>query len=237
MYHKFGLKVTGEALIVIRPVTDMNGAEAWRKLSRRCQPYTPMRRFCRLTDIVSVSKSKSAAELAGKLERWEIKVRVYGAETGHNIEAPPKLRAVGGTDTEHDGQRKLKCRVETGARTTAAVSLDTAVADVNKVVMSVSCINESGGGVFFLLHGESQYTLTDKATVITTELPGPCIFRYNFDATAPLLRRHAVYWLPLQVDPASEHQQHHEQQWSQQDENGDDYEEEEEELVVAGLSA
>ena len=52
LYHKIGLLVSGEALVIVRSVTDMNGAEAWRRLSRRCQPDTPMRRLHRLIEIM-----------------------------------------------------------------------------------------------------------------------------------------------------------------------------------------
>ena len=86
VYHKLGLIVKGEPQIIIRSITDMNGFEAWRRLSRRYRPDTPVRRLQKLAEIISVTKAKNASELSTILEKWDMRIKVYEAEMEHQID-------------------------------------------------------------------------------------------------------------------------------------------------------
>jgi hypothetical protein len=81
-------------VFLARGVEDMNGLMAWQRLVKRYQPNTPLRRLQRLVDIISINKAGNASELGGMLEKWEMKVKHYISETGHDIDAKTKAAAL-----------------------------------------------------------------------------------------------------------------------------------------------
>ena len=84
----------GEANMIVRAVTDNNDYEVWRRLSRKYQPDTPMRRLQRLADIINVTKAKTAMELGSNMEKWEMKIKSYETETNHMIDDHIKAAAL-----------------------------------------------------------------------------------------------------------------------------------------------
>ena len=85
MYDIIGLSVTGEALTIVRSVPDMNGAEAWRRLTRRYSPKTPARTLVKLMEVLNPGKAKSVHELTGMIEAWELKIGLLEKECQEKI--------------------------------------------------------------------------------------------------------------------------------------------------------
>lgn len=65
--------VQGEALQLLHNC-DYNGAEAWRRLSKRYSPSTPLRAMQLMLQVVNPGKAKNLKEIPGIVDRWETRV-------------------------------------------------------------------------------------------------------------------------------------------------------------------
>jgi len=73
LFNVISTMVQGEALQLLHNC-DYNGAEAWRRLSRRYSPSTPLRAMQLMLQIVSPGKAKSVKELPNIIDKWESRV-------------------------------------------------------------------------------------------------------------------------------------------------------------------
>ena len=108
---------------------------------------------------------------------------------------PPQLSSVSGQPITHYGHRKVACTIDTDHGPQAAC-LSTEIADVNKVVISVSALQDHMLGTWFPPGGEAGYQLISPNGSITN-LDGPCLVRGN--TTSPLERHNGVFWMKLTV--------------------------------------
>ena len=63
--------VQGEALQLLHNC-DYEGAEAWRRLSRRYSLSTPLRAMQLMLQIVSPAKAKSVKEITNIIDKWGV---------------------------------------------------------------------------------------------------------------------------------------------------------------------
>jgi hypothetical protein len=94
VYHTIGLLVTGEVQVIVRSITDMNGYEAWRRLTKRYHPDTPIHRLQKLVEIISVTNAQNANELSTTMDRLDLPVKSYDAEMSHTIDGHTKTAAL-----------------------------------------------------------------------------------------------------------------------------------------------
>ena len=66
--------VEGEALVIIKSVTDYHGFEAWRRLHRKYSPRTMARRLRLLMAVVNPGKIKSIGEIQASMNMWEERI-------------------------------------------------------------------------------------------------------------------------------------------------------------------
>jgi hypothetical protein len=76
IYASLAQLVEGEALGIVRNTSQGNGAEAWRRLSKRFDPQTVSRKRGAMAQILMPGSFKYS-ELSSAIERWEEKVRIY----------------------------------------------------------------------------------------------------------------------------------------------------------------
>ena len=73
LFNILGTVVKGEALQILYN-SNFSGAEAWRKLSKRYSPTTPMRGMQLIMAVVNPGKAKKTEEIAAHIDKWETKV-------------------------------------------------------------------------------------------------------------------------------------------------------------------
>ena len=73
IFNILGTIVKGEPLQMLH-TSGFSGLEAWRKLSKRYSPTTPMRGMQLMMAAVSPGRAKKLEEIAGHIDRWEAKV-------------------------------------------------------------------------------------------------------------------------------------------------------------------
>ncbi len=121
--------------------------------------------------------------------------RSFGSQFALKTDGPRhRLTAVNGGNIPHYGQREVPCGITMSDGSEQKALLQTEVADVNKVVLSVSSLRAKGTGTWFPPDDGKQYWLLDDEGQ-TTLLPGSCLVRNG--ATAPVLEQRGVFWLPL----------------------------------------
>ena len=69
LFNVISTRVQGEALQLLHNC-DYNGAEAWRRLSRRYSPSTPSRAMQLMLQIVSPGRAKSVKEIPNIIDKW-----------------------------------------------------------------------------------------------------------------------------------------------------------------------
>jgi len=73
LFNIISTMVQGEALQVLHNC-DYNGAEGWRRLSRRYSPSTPLRAMQLMLQVVNPGKAKNVKEIPGIVDKWETRV-------------------------------------------------------------------------------------------------------------------------------------------------------------------
>ena len=73
IFNILGTKVNGEHLQMLH-TSGSSGFEAWRKLSKRYGPTTPMRGMQLMMAAINPGKAKGLEEVAIHIDRWEAKV-------------------------------------------------------------------------------------------------------------------------------------------------------------------
>ena len=73
IFNIISTTVKGEALQLMHNC-GYNGAEAWRRLSKRYSPSTPLRAMQLMLQAVNPGKCRSLKEVPSQLDRWESKV-------------------------------------------------------------------------------------------------------------------------------------------------------------------
>ena len=73
LFNIISTMVQGEALQVLHNC-DYNGAEAWRRLSRRYSPSTPLRAMQLMLQVVNPGKAKNVKEILCIVDKWETTV-------------------------------------------------------------------------------------------------------------------------------------------------------------------
>ena len=85
------MNVRGPALAVIRGITEMNGALAWRALITRCAPNTAPRGQSLMSEILNVKPFPSelmAYEIA--LDEWQENIRKWESISGDRFNVSMK---------------------------------------------------------------------------------------------------------------------------------------------------
>jgi hypothetical protein len=107
----------------------------------------------------------------------------------------PQLTSVSGAPIMHYGKRTVPCDIMTSAGIQEA-TLRPEIADVNKLVVSVSSLSDNAVGTWFPPGGRKGYKLVTPAGNVV-KLDGPCII--NGETTAPIERHNGVYWMMFRV--------------------------------------
>jgi len=73
LFNVISTTVKGEPLQLLHNC-DFNGAEAWRRLSKRYSPSTPLRAMQLMIQVVNPGKSKHMKDIPSHIDRWEARV-------------------------------------------------------------------------------------------------------------------------------------------------------------------
>ena len=73
IFNILGTLVKGEPLQMLH-TSGFSGLEAWRKLSKRYSPTTPMRGMQLLMAVISPGKARTLEEVSNHIDKWETKV-------------------------------------------------------------------------------------------------------------------------------------------------------------------
>jgi len=73
LFNVISTTVKGEPLQLLHNC-DFNGAEAWRRLSKRYSPSTPLRAMQLMIQVVNPGKSKNLKDIQSHIDRWEARV-------------------------------------------------------------------------------------------------------------------------------------------------------------------
>ena len=84
LFNIISTMVQGEALQVLHNC-DYNGAEAWRRLSRRYSPSTPLRAMQLMLQVVNPGKAKNVKEIPGIVDKWETRVLALERDFKENV--------------------------------------------------------------------------------------------------------------------------------------------------------
>ncbi len=90
LYASLSALVAGEAMVVVRGVTNGNGWEAWSELHDRFDPRTPAKSLMALMAVMQTKKIMDGRELPNVAQDWEVKVKSFEVE--HNIALNPKIK-------------------------------------------------------------------------------------------------------------------------------------------------
>ena len=75
LFHIITTSVSGEALQLVQNC-DFSGAEAWRRLSKRYSPTTPLRAMQLMLQIVHPGRAKTLKDVAHIVDKWEARVHM-----------------------------------------------------------------------------------------------------------------------------------------------------------------
>ena len=90
VYAALAALVTGDAMTVVRSVTNGNGWEAWSRLHNRFDPRTPAKALMMMMAVLQTRKAKDSRELPNMVQDWEVKVKNLDVE--HGITLDPKIK-------------------------------------------------------------------------------------------------------------------------------------------------
>ena len=90
LYDILCLQTQGEALQIVKSITDMDGFAAWQKLYKAFNSMTHAKMMHKMMEVVSPPKVTDLREMNTKVEDWEAKERELKLETGETI--PEKFR-------------------------------------------------------------------------------------------------------------------------------------------------
>jgi len=90
IFNILGTLVKGEPLQMLH-TSGFSGLEAWRKLSKRYSPTTPMRGMQLMMAAINPGKAKRLEEVATHIDRWEAKVLALSRD--FNEKLSEKMRA------------------------------------------------------------------------------------------------------------------------------------------------
>lgn len=90
VYATLAALVTGDAMTVVRSVTNGNGWEAWSRLHSRFDPRTPAKALMMMMAVLQTRKAKDSRELPNMVQDWEVKVK--NLEVEHSIILDPKIK-------------------------------------------------------------------------------------------------------------------------------------------------
>ena len=76
---------TGEALMVVRSASDMEGITAWQKLFKKYNPRTMARGLRMLSEVVNPPKAKDLSDVEMAVTRWEEKVKRLACQFEENL--------------------------------------------------------------------------------------------------------------------------------------------------------
>ena len=107
------------------------------------------------------------------------------------------LTAVGGQKIKHHGSRSIPCNIQTSSGYKTAM-LQTEIADVNKVVISVGSLRAKGSGCWFPPMDGKKYWVVSEDNEYIEVGSGPCITHGS--SVAPMVEHGGVFWLPLHRD-------------------------------------
>jgi hypothetical protein len=80
LYDLICQSVSGEALTLVRSVSDMEGASAWNKLFRKYNPKTMARAIRLVGQVTNPPKIKDLQSAEAELDKWEDLVKVLGKD-------------------------------------------------------------------------------------------------------------------------------------------------------------
>jgi len=90
LFNVISTTVKGEPLQLLHNC-DFNGAEAWRRLSKRYSPSTPLRAMQLMIQVVNPGKSKNLKDIQSHIDRWE--ARVLALERDFKEKVGSKMKA------------------------------------------------------------------------------------------------------------------------------------------------
>jgi len=90
LFNIISTTVKGEPLQLLHNC-DFNGAEAWRRLSKRYSPSTPLRAMQLMIQVVNPGKSKNLKDIQSHIDRWE--ARVLALERDFKEKVGSKMKA------------------------------------------------------------------------------------------------------------------------------------------------
>ena len=90
VYAALAALVTGDAMTVVRSVTNGNGWEAWSRLHNRFDPRTPAKALMMMMAVLQTRRAKDSRELPNMVQDWEVKVKNLDVE--HEIKLDPKIK-------------------------------------------------------------------------------------------------------------------------------------------------
>ena len=82
---------TGEALMIIRAVDDMQGIHAWQKLFRKYNPKTMARGLRVLVEAVNPPKAKGIHDVELAMAKWEEKSKILATQFGEKLSDKTKM--------------------------------------------------------------------------------------------------------------------------------------------------
>ena len=103
LFNILGTVVKGEPPQMLH-TSGFSGAEAWRKLSKRYSPTTPMRGMQLMMAAVNPGKAKKLGEVSGHIDKWETKILALSRDFGEKISDKMKaaiLVSMLPTDLQH----------------------------------------------------------------------------------------------------------------------------------------
>ena len=91
IYAVLSSLVSGDAMTVVRGITNGNGWEAWSRLHSRFDPKTPAKALMMMMGVFQTKKVKDSRELPSVIQDWEVKVK--NLEVERSIALDPKIKA------------------------------------------------------------------------------------------------------------------------------------------------
>ena len=93
IYYLITRHTSGEALEVAKMSPRKNGAELWRKICKRYDPRTSIKRAALLNDIIQ-QKAVQIEELGHELDKWCAKVKLYESRTNGQLQDDLKMTII-----------------------------------------------------------------------------------------------------------------------------------------------
>ena len=82
---------TGEALMIVRSVDDMQGISAWQKLFQKYNPKTMARGLRVLVEVVNPPKAKGIHDVELAVAKWEEKSKILATQFGEKLSDRMKM--------------------------------------------------------------------------------------------------------------------------------------------------